>query len=154
MAAMQPKAWQQQIYMMIRAGNKFQNLLESHLRLKLLAPGCNLLCHLTVGMLGRVTGSPDPELSATDCAWLRLAWMVELNEDMAWEGSMADTAVGRVSQTCRDRQGAEVFTFLPEERCLKHQAVSSKLYCKSAMRLNGCHCSWHDDPHLQIQNCT
>ena len=46
---------------------------QDHLRLDLLGPGCNWLCHLTVGMLGQVTGFLDPELSATDCAWLRLA---------------------------------------------------------------------------------
>ena len=92
--------------MILRAGSEFKKLHQHHLRLDLLGPGCNWLCHLTVGMLGRVIGSPDPGQSAVDCAWLRLAWMVELNEDMAWEGSMADTAVGRVSQTCRINKDA------------------------------------------------
>ena len=104
---------------MIKAGNKIQTLHQNHLRLELLGPGCNWLCHLTVGMLGRVTGFPDTELSATDCAWLRLAWMVELNEDMAWEGSMADTAVGRVSQTCRTDKNLRYAHF-----CLRRGASS------------------------------
>ena len=111
--------------MILRAGSEFKKLHQHHLRLDLLGPGCNWLCHLTVGMLGRVIGSPDPGLSAVDCAWLRLAWMVEM---------------------C---------TCLPREGCLRHQAVPTALHCKSAMlRLNGCHCSWQGVQHLQIQRYT